>query len=235
MLCSLGCGRDAIKIGKSGRAWCELSPNKCPAKRERDSSKKKGINPWDGKEHPRGAAGKNPWNKGLTKDSSDLVKSSSEKCSQSMKGKNKGKTASEETRQKMSESKRRLYLAGWDPICGRCKKISYESKAGPVKLDGSWELLVAKYLDYLNLKWLRNYKRFEYINLNEKNATYRPDFWVEEWTSYLEVKGYETDLDRCKWRQFPEPLLVWRKDKIEEIKKILGESLPRVQIPPLLP
>jgi len=53
-----------------------------------------------------------------------------------MKGKNKGKTASEEARQKMSESKHRLYLTGWDPICGRCKKISYESKAGIVKLDG---------------------------------------------------------------------------------------------------
>lgn len=63
----------------------------------------------------------------------------------------------------------------------------------------------------------RNTKRFEYIHLNGKTSYYTPDFWVEELDGYLEIKGYETDLDRCKWSQFPHKLEVWKKTKLKEI------------------
>ena len=110
------------------------------------------------------------------------------------------------------------YAAGWEPVCGRCKKYDYISPAaGKIKVDGTWELKVAKYLDSIGVKWSRNCKRFPYIKPDQSGSTYQPDFFVEDWNSYLEVKGYETDLDRCKWSQFTEPLIVWR---YEEIKKL---------------
>lgn len=62
--------------------------------------------------------------------------------------------------------------------------------------------------------WRRNTKRFPYLNLQNKISYYTPDFWVENFNSYLEVKGYTTDLDRCKWSQFTENLIVWTRSEL---------------------
>lgn len=110
------------------------------------------------------------------------------------------------------------YESGWLPKAGRCEKYTYESViAGIVKLDGTWELAVAKWLDKNKFNWIRNTKRFPYYDTNNKLRHYTPDFYVEELGGYLEVKGYETELDRCKWLQFKEPLTVWKKEQILSI------------------
>jgi hypothetical protein len=108
------------------------------------------------------------------------------------------------------------YENGWSPKAGRCKKYKYISPiAGEVSLDGKWELAVAKWLDQNNFLWKRNTIRFQYINLKNKISYYTPDFWVEELGGYLEIKGYETELDRCKWSQFNECLVVWKKKELK--------------------
>jgi hypothetical protein len=113
------------------------------------------------------------------------------------------------------------YEAGWMPKSGRCKKYRYTSTiAGEVLLDGTWELAVAKWLDQNQYTWKRNTKRFQYIRLDGKISHYTPDFWVKELNGYLEVKGYETTLDRCKWSQFNEPLTVWKRKELTEMKII---------------
>lgn len=132
---------------------------------------------------------------------------------------------SDRGRQRLSEIARKnilnRYEQGWQPRAGRCKKITYTSPvAGTVFLDGTWELKVAEWLDKQNYKWIRNTKRFQYTNLKGSISHYTPDFWVDEFNAYLEVKGYETSLDRCKWSQFNEPLLVWKKNKLQELKLI---------------
>jgi hypothetical protein len=115
------------------------------------------------------------------------------------------------------------YEDGWMPKAGRCKKFIYESPvAGTVSLDGTWELKTAKWLDNNVVAWKRNTTRFPYTDANGKKRHYTPDFWVEDWNSYIEVKGYETDLDRIKWSQFPDQLIVWKKHELTE-KGILGE------------
>ena len=58
-------------------------------------------------------------------------------------------------------------------------------------------------------------------NLKGTISHYVPDFWVEELNSYVEVKGYETALDRCKWSQFKEPLVVWKQTELKEFKILL--------------
>ena len=114
------------------------------------------------------------------------------------------------------------YEAGWMPKAGRCKKYKYTSPiAGEVYLDGTWELAVAKWLDKKEYKWKRNTKRFQYTNLKGTISHYVPDFWVEELKSYVEVKGYETELDRCKWSQFNDPLLVWKRKELKEFNILL--------------
>jgi transposase len=128
------------------------------------------------------------------------------------------RTHSKEFKEKQRKNIIERYEAGWMPKAGRCKKYKYISKvAGEVLLDGTWELAVAKWLDSKNYNWKRNTKRFPYTNLKNTLSHYTPDFWVEELGGYLEVKGYETKLDRCKWEQFTEPLTVWKKKDLKDI------------------
>lgn len=111
------------------------------------------------------------------------------------------------------------YSNGWEVKCGRCKKIDYHSNiAGDVKLDGGWELATAKYLDNLNVKWIRNKQRFKYWNsLKNSESTYCPDFFIQDWNTYVEVKGYKTDLDEIKWKQFQYNLEIWDSKKLKEL------------------
>lgn len=123
-----------------------------------------------------------------------------------------------EQKQRLREIALKRYAEGWDPKAGRARKYAYTSPiAGDVSLDGTWELKTAKWLDNQALTWRRNRDRFAYINLKGVAAFYTPDFYIEEWSSYLEVKGYETELDRCKWSQFPEKLIVWKSKEIHNL------------------
>lgn len=113
------------------------------------------------------------------------------------------------------------YESGWMPKAGRCKKYKYISpSAGEIYLDGTWELAVAKWLDSKKYNWKRNTTRFPYINLKGTISHYVPDFWVSELNSYLEIKGYETELDRCKWTQFKHPLMVWKRKELKDLNLI---------------
>ncbi len=134
-----------------------------------------------------------------------------------------------ESKERHREARRaemhKRYASGWQPTCGRCKKLDYDSLvAGKVKVDGTWELKVAKFLDKIGSNWIRNTKRFKYVNLKGKISTYCPDFYLIDLDTYIEVKGYETDLDRCKWSQFKEKLVVLKKKEINNLTGELIES-----------
>lgn len=129
----------------------------------------------------------------------------------------RGHKHTSETRRKISLAKRALYASGFAATAGRCPKLKHTSPvAGEISVDGTWELAVARWLDSQGLTWRRNTKRFEYTKPNGANSTYCPDFYVEDWKSYIEVKGYETELDRCKWSQFPGELLVWKLGELKD-------------------
>lgn len=153
---------------------------------------------------------------------------SPEKCAQirekigSPSGKGKTKDIELARREKISISIKERYREGWMPKAGRCKKIKYYSNiAGNVLLDGTWELNVAKYFDENNVNWKRNIKKFQYNNTIKNTIShYTPDFYLPDENKYIEVKGYETNLDKIKWSQFPENLEIW--DKIElKLRKII--------------
>ena len=68
--------------------------------------------------------------------------------------------------------------------------ILYESKFnGAIKLDSEWELIVAKRLDELNLNWYRPRIRIPYIDNQGYEKGYFPDFYVEDYKCFIEVKA----------------------------------------------
>lgn len=175
--------------------------------------------------HPKGMKGKtHPFSNKTYDEIFGPEKAASKKLkmSHAAQGNNNWSKVSNEQKSRIGEDQRKRilqrYEQGWMPKAGRCKKIKYVSPiAGEVMLDGTWELAVAQWLDKKGWKWNRNTIRFPYINLKGTLSYYTPDFYVQELGGYLEIKGYETDLDRCKWKQFNEPLTVWRKSNIMHI------------------
>ena len=68
--------------------------------------------------------------------------------------------------------------------------ILYESKFnGAIKLDSEWELIVAKRLDELNLNWYKPRIRIPYIDNQGYEKGYFPDFYVEDYKCFIEVKA----------------------------------------------
>jgi hypothetical protein len=135
----------------------------------------------------------------------------------------------ESQRSKLSAIINRRYDEGWMPRAGRAKKYFHPSPtAGDVWLDGTWELGVAKWMDEQKWTWRRNTTRFSYVKPSGKPGNYTPDFWVNELAGFLEVKGHETDLDRCKWSQFNEPLVVWKRAELEE-RSIIPKRLKKTK------
>lgn len=228
-LCDFGCNRPAIKQFKSGKFCCSNSTSSCPVMKEKNSQTlkelrdKKGNSYWKNG-HPKGSSkgtslkGKS-WEE-IFGDRADIERL---KRAESLKGNKNWDNLSDDQKNWHAEKARqnilKRYESGWLPKAGRCKKYLYESPiAGKVYLDGTWELTVAKWLDHKQFNWKRNTKRFPYTNLKGKVSYYTPDFWIEELKGYLEVKGYETDLDRCKWKQFPEMLTIWKKEEIKNLE-----------------
>lgn len=114
-----------------------------------------------------------------------------------------------EHRKKMSK------FGGMKEKSGRCKKYLYKQIDGTeIWLQGSWELKLANFLDSKNIKWNKNKTGFNYV-FNGKHRKYYPDFIVNN--VYIEVKGYQTELDLVKWKQFKSKLLIIKKEQINNL------------------
>ena len=96
---------------------------------------------------------------------------------------------------------------------GRTKQIE---KYG-LKFQGNWELLYYEWCIANSINVVRCSERFPYEWNGERS--YNPDFYLPDSNTYIEVKGYETDRDRAKWKYFPHQLVIIRKKEIEEMKK----------------
>lgn len=99
---------------------------------------------------------------------------------------------------------------------GRTKKILYNG----IVLDGSWEYEVAKWLDKNSISWTKDVKGFEYEWHGKR--TYFPDFYLPDLDIYVEVKGFERERDRIKWKVVENIVILKRK----EILKIMNNILP---------
>lgn len=98
-------------------------------------------------------------------------------------------------------------------INGRIKKRVYNDQI----FDSNWEVIVAKFLDKNNIKWIRPLNGFEYI-WNNSMHIYYPDFYLTDYNLYIEVKGYIRDKDLFKWKAVPN-LIILKKEEINNIIK----------------
>ena len=94
------------------------------------------------------------------------------------------------------------------------KSMYYEYKG--IIFHGKWELYYAQYLDSKNIKWKRPSETFSYI-FNNKEKYYTPDFYIPSEDLYIEIKGYKTEKDEAKWKQFPKNLKVLMKKDLKDL------------------
>lgn len=103
-------------------------------------------------------------------------------------------------------------------VSGRCKS-SYiiDSYGNETTVHGSWERLVAEHLNECNIKWTNTIEEvFEYY-WEGRMRRYYPDFYLPEYDTYIEVKGYQRDRDIEKWKSL-DNLIVLKKSEIDDIK-----------------
>jgi hypothetical protein len=106
-------------------------------------------------------------------------------------------------------------------VCGRTKGIPFlDSYGNHVVLNGKWELCVVEYFNNNNIKWTKKIDAFPYLWKNTWHL-YFPDFLLTEFDKYIEVKGFERERDRCKWRHFPHKLIILKQ---KEIKQIMNKT-----------
>ncbi len=118
------------------------------------------------------------------------------------------------------------------PYGTKCKHIKYKNwKGEEMTLLGSWEERVAKYLDEHRISWTRPKNGIRYTYKNQEHY-YFPDFYLTDLDVFVEVKGYETDRDREKWKQFPFKLVILNKDHIFNLSQFfnnIGQLAQRLE------
>lgn len=110
---------------------------------------------------------------------------------------------------------------GYNKGCGRGRKGLYKG----YWCDSSWELAFVIYnLDH-NIDFIRNTEYFNY-SIENKIYKYYPDFKINN--EYIEIKGYKTEIDDEKWKQFPHKLNVLYysniKHMLDYVRSIYGKD-----------
>jgi hypothetical protein len=174
----------------------------------------------EGQNFVPGTKGKPAWNRGLTKTSDERVKKCGETFSKNYKD---GKFSvwcdglTKETSEslfssslKVSETVTSKVMQGdWHFSFSKTKTVIYKG----CKLRGSWEYAYAQYLDAQNIIWEQPRESFPY-EFEGKIRQYFPDFYLPQTDDFIEIKGYETEKDRAKWRQFPHTLKILRGEDL---------------------
>lgn len=83
-----------------------------------------------------------------------------------------------------------------------------------IRFRSTWEIAFAKYLDEKGFSW-----EYEPIKVRTSVGNYIPDFWVEEYKSYVEVKGYFRDDAEQKYLEASEqvPILLFCKKELMDL------------------
>lgn len=72
---------------------------------------------------------------------------------------------------------------------GKCDWFSYKRRDRSVcKVQGTWELALAEFLDRTGVSFVAHRGRFRYV-LNGRTKNWYPDFYVPSWGEWLDVKA----------------------------------------------
>ena len=92
-----------------------------------------------------------------------------------------------------------------------------DSDGKETKVKGTWELVVANFLTVNKIHWINDVPGINYVWGGNPHKYY-PDFYCKELNLFIEVKGYETERDHCKWSAL-QNLVILKKREIGEILK----------------
>lgn len=144
----------------------------------------------------------------------------SEQTRQKLRDIGKHRRHTDDTKKRISNSMSRVAKEhpekySLSQIHKRTKHFTYKG----FRIDGTWELIVAQYLDNENIKWTKKVRCFEYDWLGKKH-NYYPDFYLPDYDKYIEVKGYETPRDIAKYKVVDNLIII----KVNEINSIKNST-----------
>ena len=137
------------------------------------------------------------WNKGLTKETSDIICKAALKYSINNKGK-PGRSHTKESREKISLTRSKQIDTNHSgfPHVKWYKVKNINGTEYTVR--GTWEKNVAERLNDLNIEWIKN-KWIIYV-VDGITHRYNPDFYIPSQDIYIEVKGYYSKQDQRKMK-----------------------------------
>lgn len=136
--------------------------------------------------YKNGMTGKTAWNKGLTKDTNEIVAMYAKSIKDGFKAENRklSGAAAWSYEQRRSHALKNN-LGGYRENAGRSKKFKYvDSFGNNVCLQSTYELECAKILDRLKINWIRP-KSIKY----DTTRRYFPDFYLVDYDIYLDPKN----------------------------------------------
>lgn len=144
------------------------------------------------------------WNKGLTKQNDPRVAKYANTYKENYKN-GKFKIWSDGLTKENSSKINKLSIKVKETVDKKIIKNSWHtsfSKARTqiykgIKMMGNWEVEFAKLLDERDIKWIYTNNKFDYVYENEIHK-YNPDFYLPEFDTYIEIKGYPTKRDYVK-------------------------------------
>lgn len=150
-----------------------------------------------------------PWNKGLTKETSAAVAEIARKVSKATAGR-KGKPHTEETKARLREVALERNLGGYQEKAGRGKKGKYRN----IWCDSSWELafVIKCFEEGKDIKRCTEKRKYVFEG---KDKCYHPDFIVNG--NIYEIKGWKTKEWGAKHIHNPDVIVIGH----EEIKDYL--------------
>lgn len=175
-----------------------------------------------GKNHPHfGKSGGNQHTK-ARREGRDYVVSEETRKKLSVANSGYGHLHTEEYKKRHSDIMKQVVLDNPESysssnVSGRVKTYEFNG----LKFKGTWELIVAESLSELGVQYTNIVQPIEYV-WNDSTHLYFPDFYLSEFGLYIEVKGYERERDRCKWKAVNN-LIILKRNEIEDIKH-LGSS-----------
>lgn len=161
--------------------------------------------------------------KNLQKSSNQYIKAKelgleyhiSDETKEKLSNARKGKIHTEEHKEKLSKIMKDVAKDNPNYSFSKNKYFKKEIING-FRMDSSWESIFANYLNKNDIKWVKNKKPFRYIFENEEHSYY-PDFYLEDFNLYIEIKGQETEKDLAKYKSVKD-LIVLKQNDIKKIK-----------------